>query len=92
MGVITFRIGTCCQCSPDELAESGDECVPGLQDFLPFLDVTILPWMACGCVLSQRWKLSLGWTCQLLGMGVTRPDFQSWDEMDEDEKQNKDGK
>lgn len=41
MGVITFRIGTCCHCGPDELGESGDENVPGLQDVLPFLDVTI---------------------------------------------------
>ena len=41
MGVIIFRIGTCCHCGPDELGESGDEKVPGLQDVLPFLDVTI---------------------------------------------------
>ena len=41
MGVITFRIGTCCQCGPDELGESGDEKAPGLHDALPFLDVTI---------------------------------------------------
>ena len=41
MGVITFRIGTCCHGGPDELGEPGDVKAPGLQDALPFLDVTI---------------------------------------------------
>ena len=41
MGVITFRLGTCCYCGPDELGESWDDKLPGLQDALPFLDTTI---------------------------------------------------